>query len=83
MLKTYTLAATADYIFYLLDQERDDLLWDMWLHTSMEKSFIDFKKEQKVVPFRKKQNKKVLTEEVEKKLLDFATQFVAIKEPTT
>ena len=66
LLKTYTLEATADYIFYLLDQEREELLWDMWMHTSMEKTFKDFKKEQKAESYRSRQKAKPVTQETEK-----------------
>ncbi|MDT2818660.1 hypothetical protein P7H42_02625 [Vagococcus lutrae] len=47
----------------------------------MEKPFKDFKKEQKSKSFREKQKAKPVTEETEKKLLDFASQFVKIKPP--
>ncbi|UQF24209.1 peptide methionine sulfoxide reductase [Vagococcus lutrae] len=64
-----------------MDQEREELLWEMWVHTSMEKPFKDFKKEQKAKSFRQKQKAKPVTEETEKKLFDFASQFVKIKPP--
>lgn len=80
LLKTYSLEATADFFFYLMDKDKEELLWDMWVHTSMEKSFKEFKKMQNVQSVRKKQKTSVVTDEQEKELLKFASQFVNINQ---
>ncbi|MGO3650960.1 peptide methionine sulfoxide reductase [Vagococcus sp.] len=80
LLKTYSLEATADFFFYLMDKDKEELLWDMWVHTSMEKSFKEFKKMQNVQSIRKKQKTSVVTDEQEKELLKFASQFVNINQ---
>ena len=53
----------------------------MWVHTTMEKSFADFKKTQKIATLRKKQQAKPVTESQENTLLAFASQFVRTKNP--
>ncbi|RHH70097.1 peptide methionine sulfoxide reductase [Vagococcus sp. AM17-17] len=80
LLKTYSLEATADFLFYLMDKDKEELLWDMWVHTSMEKSFKEFKKMQNVQSLRKKQKTSIVTDEQEKELLKFASQFVNINQ---
>lgn len=63
-----------------MDKDKEELLWDMWVHTSMEKSFKEFKKMQNVQSIRKKQKTSVVTDEQEKELLKFASQFVNINQ---
>lgn len=63
-----------------MDKDKDELLWDMWVHTSMEKSFKEFKKMQNVQSVRKKQKTSVVNDEQEKELLKFASQFVNINQ---
>lgn len=34
-----------DFYFYLLKEEQDETLWDLWLHAQTDKSFEEFKRE--------------------------------------
>lgn len=79
LLKTYNLEATADFICYLIDEERESDLWEMWLHSQSGKSFKEFKKRQGFKKLRQPKRKKPITEEQEKTLLSFASQFVKPK----
>ena len=76
LLKTYRLINLLDFIFYLFDQDQEERLYNQWLHTSMQQSFSDFKKAQKVKKIRKSKADKPVTKEDEQKMLAFATQFI-------
>lgn len=56
-------------------------MWEVWLHTTMEKSFKDFKQQQNLKTMRQKQQTKTNSPEREKALLDFASQFVKPTNP--
>lgn len=70
-----------DFILFIFDQERDERLYNQWLHTSMQQSFKDFKKAQGQQNIRKKKAEKPVTKDEEKRLLDFATQFIKPNKP--
>lgn len=62
-----------------MDKKKDDDLWQVWLHTTMDKSFKDFKKQQKVQHIRRRKKRQQVTETQENALLAFASQFVKPK----
>lgn len=74
MLSTYRLANLADFILWLFEQEREEMLREQWLHTQMTQSFKDFKKQQMSASGITKA--KVPTKEEQQKSLDFAFQFI-------
>lgn len=79
LMKTYRLINLLDFIFYLFDQEGEDRLYNQWLHTSMQQSFKDFKKTRQHQKIRKSKADKPVTKEDEKRMLEFAAQFVKPK----
>lgn len=66
----------SDFIFYLFEVDQEERLYNQWLHTNMQQSFKDFKKQQNVVSLRKRKNSKPVTKQEEQDLLAFASQFV-------
>lgn len=81
LLKTYRLSNLLDFILYLLEIEREERVYQQWLHTNMQQSFADFKKAQNFKTIRKKELSKPVTKEDEKQMLDFAMQFIKPNSP--
>jgi len=45
-----------DFILYILDQEQEDLLWDLWMHKDVNEDFKTFK-QKRMVPIRRRRAK--------------------------
>lgn len=80
MLSTYRLVNLADFISWLFEEEREEKLYNQWLHTQMTQSFNDFKKQQGITSGRNQKVKSVSKEE-QKEALDFAYQFIKPNKP--
>lgn len=76
LLRTYRLANLLDFILYLFETEREERVYNQWLHTNMQQSFKDFKAAQNYQSIRKKQKEKPVTKEEEKEMIDYALQFI-------
>jgi hypothetical protein len=64
-----------DFLFYLIDQENENQLWDVWLHKETDSaSFAEFKK--KYYKSLRKPKAKTLSKESEKELLDLANSII-------
>ncbi|EPI05044.1 peptide methionine sulfoxide reductase domain protein [Enterococcus faecalis 13-SD-W-01] len=70
----------ADFISWLFEEEREEKLYNQWLHTQMSQSFNDFKKQQGITSGRNQKVKSV-SKEKQKEALDFAYQFIKPNKP--
>lgn len=64
MLSTYRMADTLDFFAYLLEQERDEQLWEIWLHKPT-KHENDFQKFKQASIEKHKQKTNIMTKEQE------------------
>lgn len=77
MLRTYSTKQTADFIFYLVDKEREEKLEYVWIHSMSDLSYEEWKKQ--VVKDTSKKNepkRKKINKEKEKEALDLAEQIL-------
>lgn len=73
-MATYSLEDLADFILSLIDKDREEELWETWLHKDQENSFGDFKK--KYFKKLRKDKKEVLSKEEEQKNIQNAMRFI-------
>jgi hypothetical protein len=69
-----------DLIHYLYDNEKEQMLWEQYLHSDMQMSFDKFKKKQKFRSMREMKASKAITPEEEQENLSFAYKFVKPRE---
>lgn len=79
MLSTYRLVDLADFILWLFEEEREEKLYNQWLHTQMTQSFKEFKKQQ--MSANGIAETKIPSKEEQQKSLDFAYQFIKPTKP--
>ncbi len=51
---------------YLIDKQREEDLWQIWLHKDIDKDFIEFKKEVEESSKKQRMSKKQEKENIEK-----------------
>lgn len=51
---------------YLIDKQREEDLWQIWVHKDIDKDFIDFKKEVEESNKKQRMSKKQEKENIEK-----------------
>lgn len=71
---THSMDGLTDFILRLMDKEKEEEIWQMWLHKERQLSYEDFKKKY----FRQayKAKVKALTKEEERKAIENATRFI-------
>lgn len=74
LMATYSLEGLADFILSLIDKDREEELWETWLHKDQDKSFEDFKK--KYFKKLRKDKKEILSKEEEQKNIQNAMRFI-------
>ncbi|MGV2640609.1 peptide methionine sulfoxide reductase [Clostridium perfringens] len=55
-----------DFLMYLIDKQREEDLWQIWLHKDIDKDFIEFKKEVEESSKKQRMSKKQEKENIEK-----------------
>ena len=55
-----------DFIMYLIDKQREEDLWQIWVHKDIDKDFIEFKKEVEESNKKQRMSKKQEKENIEK-----------------
>ncbi len=73
-MSAYTLDGLADFILQLYDKEKEDEIWQTWLHKEKQLSYEDFKK--KYLKRMYKTKVKTLSKEEEQKIIENATRFI-------
>ena len=91
MLRTYSLSEALDFILFTFDEEREHQVWNTWLIRKPTKgsgknqqymSFDEFKKEAQYKSIRVRAGKSISPEQ-EKAQLDFAKQFIKVREESS
>lgn len=78
LLKTYDMRGLFDFILFLLEQEQEDILWDIWLNKDIEKDFKTFKRQYGVKTRPK--TIKPLSDDHDQKTIAYAQQFMKPKD---
>jgi len=73
-MATYSLEGLADFVLSMFDKNKEDELWDTWLHKDQQNTFADFKK--KYFKNSRKKKKETLSKEEEKKIIESSMQFI-------
>ena len=73
-MSTYSLEGLADFILQLYDEEREEDLWDTWLHKDQKDDFKTFKKKYFKQAHRNKP--KALSKEEEERNIANAMRFI-------
>lgn len=73
-MSAYTLDGLADFILQLYDKEKEDEIWQTWLHKEKQLSYEDFKKKHLKRMYKTKV--KTLSKEEEQKIIENATRFI-------
>ena len=73
-MATYSLEGLADFILSMFDKDKEDELWDTWLHKDQQNTFIDFKK--KYFKKMRKEKKQALSKEEEQKIIESSMRFI-------
>lgn len=47
LMKTYSLQGLARFLLYLIEQEQDDVLWELWLAKDVEDDYATFRQKKK------------------------------------
>ncbi|ELC8435091.1 peptide methionine sulfoxide reductase [Clostridium perfringens] len=55
-----------DFLMYLIDKQREEDLWQIWVHKDIDKDFIEFKKEVEESNKKQRMSKKQEKENIEK-----------------
>ncbi|ELC8400420.1 peptide methionine sulfoxide reductase [Clostridium perfringens] len=55
-----------DFLMYLIDKQREEDLWQIWVHKDIDKDFIEFKKEVEESSKKQRMSKKQEKENIEK-----------------
>lgn len=74
LLKSYSLAELMDFFIFLVGEEQEDRLWEVWLHKPIEDSFKDFKRKRMKPIYKRKI--KTISENEENALIERAKKFV-------
>lgn len=90
LLRTFDLSGAINFISYTLEQDQEELLWNVWLHikptdgSKKDPKYLTFEQYKKKVGFMSTKQKKVkhLTVEQEKAQLDFAAKFIKTRKDT-
>lgn len=77
-MRTYALTELADFLLFIIDQEQDDTLWELWLAKDIKDDFKTFKKKKKQVIRKKKV--KGNTAEQEREIIGRNARFIKPKE---
>ena len=78
LLKTYKMRGLLDFILFVLEQDAEDNLWQVWLNKDVAENFKTFKQKH-LIKIRPKKVKSLVKED-EDKVLDFAQQFIKPRE---
>ena len=73
-MSTYSLEGLADFILQLYDEEREENLWETWLHKDQKDDFKTFKKKYFKQAYRNKP--KTLSKEEEERNIANAMRFI-------
>lgn len=73
-LSTFSFTEIPDMLLNSYDKTQEDEIWVTWLNKEEQLSFVDFKK--KYFKQMKKNRKKSVTLEDEKKAIDFALKYI-------
>jgi hypothetical protein len=68
------MCSLADFVLYLVDEQQEDYLWDIWLHKPIKDSFEQFKRKHMRKMYKEKV--KTISKEEEESLVKRATQFI-------
>ncbi|MBO3333478.1 peptide methionine sulfoxide reductase [Clostridium perfringens] len=60
------LEELTDFLMYLIDKQREEDLWQIWVHKDIDKDFIEFKKEVEESNKKQRMSKKQEKENIEK-----------------
>lgn len=70
-----------DFLLYLFEEEREERLYNQWVHTTMQQSFQDFKEAQGLQSVRNRKNSQPINKDEEKDLLNFASRIIRSTKP--
>ena len=73
-MSTYSLEGLADFILQLYDEEREEDLWETWLHKDQKDDFKTFKKKYFTQAYKKKP--KAISKEEEERNIAHAMRFI-------
>lgn len=73
-MATYSLEGLADFILSMFDKDKEDELWETWLHKDQQNTFKDYKKKY----YKKIRNtkKEALSKEEEQKNIENAMKYI-------
>ncbi len=77
-MATYSMRGLFDFILFILDQEQDDTLWELWLAKDVKDDFKTFKKK-RMKAIRKKKVKSLSVEQ-EKVINNANSRFIKPRE---
>lgn len=74
LLATFSLEGLSDFIFYLFDQENEDVIFEVWLHKDTESDFAEFKRKNQKKVYVKQPKK--LTKDEEESIIKESFKFI-------